>query len=318
VGSAEGPDGEPGLAVVRYLSNGMPDPTFGGGDGTVVVGGRDRFAGCTRGDAVARLPDGKLVVVGADGCGYEAGGVEALAVRLDASGDLDASFAHDGVRTVDFGQCGGATDVAVQTDQRMLISRVDGGCYETASPFRIARLDPDGSLDTSFGRRGRQRVGFALPRAGALAIALDARERIVLGGFAAPREGPHQDRYHVAIARLRPDGAPDRRFGDGGTTIAGIAHGRSAIASGVLSLRGGDLVVTGTLYTTSGDAAGFALAAFTSRGTLKRSFGTGGVRIVRFHNPAASAEDLAQDQSGRIVTVGQAGTRVAVARLRAR
>ena len=316
VGSAEGSDGESGLAVVRYLAGGAPDPTFGGGDGAVVLGGDGRWAGCTQGEAVARQPDGKLVVVGSDGCGGEAGGVQVVAVRLDASGELDASFAHDGVRTFDFGHCGGATDVAVQTDMRLLISGIDGGCYEETGPFRIARLDSDGTFDTRFGRGGRQRVGFALPRAGALAMALDARDRIVLIGFAGPRGDSGRDR--VALARLKSDGVLDRRFGDGGTTTAEFAHGRSSIASDVVPLRGGGLVVAGALYTTSGDAAGFAVAAFTSRGALKRSFGTGGVRIIDFQNRGTSAEALAGDQRGRIVSVGQTGTRIAVARLRAR
>ena len=133
----------------------------------------------------------------------EAGGVQVLAARLDASGALDPSFARDGIRTFDFGPCGTATDVAVQADNRVLISGLDGGCYEETSPFRVARLNADGTFDTGFGRQGRRRIVFGFPDARALAMTLDARERIVLAGSAGATESSRRGHDRFALARLR-------------------------------------------------------------------------------------------------------------------
>ena len=315
VGAAAEADGEGGVAVARYLPNGTPDPAFGGGDGTVVLGGRERFAGCTGAGALAQQADGKLVVVRVrTDAGGEAGGVEVLAVRLDASGALDPSFARDGIRTFDFGRCR-------DSDSRCGPGgwpRADLGCGRRVLRGNqpVTRRPPQRRRNLRHQLRAQRTPAYRLRLPGnrALAMTLDARERIVLAGSARPEHGP--DRF--ALARLRADGALDRRFGVRGIVTTEIARGRDAIASSVLPLAAEELLLGGGLYAKSGDSAGFTVAAFTSRGALKRSFGDGGVRTVRFPDRASAAAALAGDPDGRIVAVGQTGTRAAVARLRAR
>src|SRR5262249_3024760 len=86
--------------------------------------------------------------------------------------------------------------------------------------FAVARLNPDGSLDTSFDGDGKQTVAFDLGFSNsdtANSLAIDPQGRIVLVGCGQRRHGD----YDFAVARLNPDGSLDTSFdGDGKQTVA--------------------------------------------------------------------------------------------------
>jgi uncharacterized delta-60 repeat protein len=74
----------PNFRVVRYLTNGDLDPTFGSGG--IVTGP----AGLVNGNGIALMPDGRIIVGGATS---EAGAPSMFrVVRYDASGVLDPDF----------------------------------------------------------------------------------------------------------------------------------------------------------------------------------------------------------------------------------
>src|SRR6266850_3294452 len=93
--------------------------------------------------------------------------------------------------------------VVVQPDGKILI----GGGFSTLSPNggaavtrnRIARLNPDGALDTAFNPNANGDVN---------AIALQADGKILVGGFFTTVGGQTRNR----IARLNPDGTLDTAF----------------------------------------------------------------------------------------------------------
>ena len=98
--------------------------------------------------------------------------------------------------------------VVVQLDGKILI----GGSFTTLSPNgggavtrnRIARLNPDGTLDTAFNPNANSDVN---------AIALQADGKILMGGFfttLSPNGGAPVTRNR--IARLNPDGTLDTTF----------------------------------------------------------------------------------------------------------
>jgi uncharacterized delta-60 repeat protein len=290
-----------GMGVARYLPDGSLDPSFGGGDGVVIVRKRRVLEECPVARSVAPTPDGGLVLAGSTGCGGEAGGMAVAVVRLTADGALDASFARGGVRTFDFGHCATANAVALQRDGKIVVGASDGGCYERRSPFRVARLNPDGSTDASFGRRGRVRVDFERGQSGVLERALDSRDRMLLAGAA-------DDRF--AVARLTRDGRLDARFGTGGKLLSDIARGRNAIPAAIVPARRGRFVVAGTVYTRSGDAERGVVVIYRSNGAPARS------ATLSFPGGKSDISDLAVDRHGRLVAAGAAGGDFAVARLR--
>ena len=100
-----GDDGNGDFAVARFRPNGLPDFTFGGGDGkaTFDLGGVDIATG------VVIQPDGKIVVVGYTDANT-AGNNDIAAIRIFADGSgFDPSFNKNGKQTIAY-DIGGKLD----------------------------------------------------------------------------------------------------------------------------------------------------------------------------------------------------------------
>jgi uncharacterized delta-60 repeat protein len=71
--------------------------------------------------------------------------------RLNSDGSLDSSFENDGKQTIDFGASGDYLhSVAVDGQSRIVVAGYSSQSG-TSSDFAMARLNSDGSLDSSFG-----------------------------------------------------------------------------------------------------------------------------------------------------------------------
>jgi len=125
------------FALARFNLDGSLDTSFGGGDGKVTtdITGHD-----DRGTSLIQQADGKLVVAGRGNDNF------ALA-RYTLDGTLDSSFGSgDGKVTTDFA---GRSD-----ESYSLIQQADGKLVVAGrgnNNFALARYNPDGTLDTSFG-----------------------------------------------------------------------------------------------------------------------------------------------------------------------
>jgi uncharacterized delta-60 repeat protein len=210
VAAGYGGPGSDGV-VTRLNPDGLPDSSFDGdGRATFDFGGSDYI------DAIARQPDGKLVVLG----WTAAGGM--WLVRLNVDGSPDASFDGDGRKplepaTGDFGY-----DVLVQPDGKLVL--IGGG---VGSGFLVSRLTPDGSFDEGFAdREGITAINFGasdsdFPNGGAV---LQANGKIVVAGYS--KTGTSSQ---IVVARLQPGGELDTTFSSNGqqtlpgTTAWGVA-----------------------------------------------------------------------------------------------
>ena len=163
------------FGLVRYLSNGTVDTTFGT-NGLVITdidGGRD-FA-----YSALLQPDGKIVAAGTAQDG-SLGDYDFALARYNANGSPDTSFGGDGTVVTDFnaGEDYGY-DVVMQPNGKLIVAGyVDNG---SGSDFALARYLPGGSLDTGFGSAGRVITDLGGVDLGlALALLLDGR--LILAG----------------------------------------------------------------------------------------------------------------------------------------
>jgi uncharacterized delta-60 repeat protein len=231
-----GPGSASSFALARYEESGARDPSFG-------RNGRVRTPLGENGGsafAVAIQPNGKILVAGFRETRH--GHTEGLLIRYLPNGAIDRDFgSHGEVRfaTRHRGQTK-LHDIAVLANGKILIA---GGFHDD---FMLARLLPDGRLDSSFGG-GDGRVltdvnGSAYcpsdqcAHANSLAL---SHGRIVLGGNAADTRN---DQF-MAVTRYRLDGRLDRGFGQGG--IARFRRGNYLTAEHMVVLHDGRIVLAG-------------------------------------------------------------------------
>jgi uncharacterized delta-60 repeat protein len=269
----------PGSAIA---APGALDPSFGsGGEVTTDFGGSDSA------QAVAIQSDGKIVAAGLSGSG------DFALVRYNPDGSPDSSFGNGGTLTTDFGGFDAASALAIEPDGRIVAAGRSG-----SGDFALARYNPDGSLDPSFGSGGKLTTDFGGFDA-AFGVALQSDGKIVAAGQGGSS-------FDFALARYNPDGSLDASFGTGGKLTTDFAAFEAATAVAIQP--DGKIVTTGS--TSSGD---FALVRYNVDGSLDASFG-GGIVATNFGFSSAFGGALAIQTDGKIVAAGRAGTDFLLAR----
>jgi len=181
VGSANDPASYYDFAAVRYLNNGTIDETFGT-SGTVTTDFGDQ--NFDRARSAVLLPNGKIIAAGF--AISQGGGVQNFAVaRYTKDGVLDNGFSNDGKQQITFDNCcQSANQVLLQPDGK-IITVGYANTEDSDSDFLLARLNPNGSLDSTFGVAGKVRTSFGDLNGGANGAALQQDGKIVAAGFQA-------------------------------------------------------------------------------------------------------------------------------------
>ena len=277
------------FALARYNADGSLDGSFGsGGVVSTSVGTNYAYA-----SAVALQSDGKIVVAGY--ANDSSGNQRFALVRYNSDGSLDTSFGSHGQVMLNFG---GSYDIAqavtIQSDGKILIA---GYGYNGSTLAELARLNTDGSLDSSFGTGGMVTTNFG-NNSGSLfyAAAVQSDGKIIAAG---------QNGSQIALARYTSNGSLDSSFGSGGAVVTSVAGSNYPRSVAVQS--DGKIVVGAENYTSNGS---FEVVRFNSDGSLDTSFGSGGSVTTAFTDGATShnASGLALLSSGQIVVGGVGGT----------
>jgi uncharacterized delta-60 repeat protein len=273
------------LAPSAGAAGGDLDPTFGtAGLVTTDFESRDDF-----GVGAALQPDGKIVVAG-NSAVFGPFNVDFALARYNPDGSLDSTFGSGGTVRNDFGtSIDAATDVVVLADGKVVAAGVSGG------NFAVARYNPDGSLDATFGSGAPATADFgAFDQANALILQADGK--LVCVGFSADQ---------FALARFTGDGSLDTTFGTGGkvtTDFGSFDQGFDAAGTA-----DGKIVATGR----TGD--NFALARYDANGALDASFGSGG-KVTTDLGGSDLPSAVAIDALGRAVAAGTSSGDFALAR----
>ena len=270
-------------------------------DGKILVGGNFTMLGGTPHNRIGRLNvDGTVDTTFSNTAGADNGIVRAIAVqangqiivagsfttlnggnvcndigRLNANGTFDASFSAGANNEVD--------SVVVQTNGTIQTILV-GGAFTTiggALRNRIARLSPNGAVDTTFN------PGTGADDGQIVSVAVQADGKVLAGGYFTSFNGS----THNYIVRLNANGTLDSGFVDPAAnsfmnTIALQADGKIVVGGGF------------TLFgTTTGRNH---IARLNTNGTLDPAFdpnATGTVGHCRFNRGAGGRQDF----SGRLV-----------------
>ena len=116
--------------------------------------------------------------------------------RYNPNGALDATFGTGGKVTTDFaGDTDRAFAVALQTDGRIVAAGETTTGYR-GEDFALARYNPNGALDATFGEGGQVTTDFAGDTDRAFAVALQTDGKIVAAG-----EAKTQTKEDFALAR---------------------------------------------------------------------------------------------------------------------
>jgi uncharacterized delta-60 repeat protein len=289
------------FSMLRYNSDGTLDPGFGTG-GKVLTDfiGDDEVA-----TAIARQPDGKLVVAG---YAYLSGSQNNFAVaRYNSDGSLDNTFNSDGKFLVDFNLTSDfANAIAIQADGKIILA----GTVDESSPIQyyigLTRLNPDGSLDNTFGSGGKVTInpGNDITWVGALAIQPDGK--IVVAGETGSSANPD-----CMVFRFNSDGAPDNSFGSAGMVTTDI--NACSNAGYALAIQADNkIVVVGLVYDAGFTSSDIAVVRYNDDGSLDNTFGSGGILIREIGSGFATASSVVLAPEGKIVIAGSTDSDEAV------
>jgi uncharacterized delta-60 repeat protein len=276
------------FCVARLRTNGALDTAFGpGGRRVIDFGGDDESV-----YGAALQPDGKIVLAGDSD-------LRVAVARLNPNGSLDTTFAGDGKKLFRWGALSRASAVLVLPNGKILLAGFSG---PEGGDMKVARLNPDGALDTTFGSGGKASVDFGGDDFG-LAMARQANGRILVAGRSSAGG--------AVVARLRTNGTLDPDFdGDGRVTLPG-----GGSASAVLVQRDRRIVVVGN----ANSSATMTVTRLKPNGSPDTTFDGDGTATIDFGSLADLANDAVLQPDGKIVVAGytQADEDVAVARINA-
>jgi len=268
------------FCVVRLNANGTLDASFATG-GKVFTSVRDFDDTAT---GVALQADGKIVVAGF--CAASASttmSIEDCVVRYTSGGVLDTSFSGDGRLIVR--PSGVVIPVTVYGRANSLVIAADGKIVVAGSSttfpdanLRIARILPNGTLDTSFSTDGIVTVSPASGWIVAQSVAIQPDGQLLVAGTRVGGcGGPSQC---VMAMRFTDAGVPDTAFGNAGTVlIDGSAIG-FYLAHSVALQSDGKILLSG--YASIAGEIKFAYARLHGDGTVDQSFASNGIGTTGF------------------------------------
>ncbi len=283
------------MAFACYNPDGTLDLSFNG-TGIMTY---DFGAGNDKVNKLVEQPDGKIIAVGdaIDAIGT----TNTMAImRINPDGTFDNAFGSEGKVNIHFNTPASRCNaVLLQPDGKIVL----GGMTEGAIIYKmaIARLNSDGSFDTSFSGDGMQTTVIFGRSEYITALALQPDGKIVASGGTILSGGSNQGNF-VAV-RYLSNGTLDSSFSADGVVNFFVSN--SSIALDMLLQPDGKILMGGYAGV-SGSGQDFAMARLLSDGTLDAEFGTAGIMTT----PVSTANDwifaLQLQPDGKILGIGDA------------
>jgi uncharacterized delta-60 repeat protein len=284
--------------LVRYNTDGSLDTSFGT-NGVVSTTLGDLYQQ-TQASSVALQSDGKLIVTGYGTYYGSSVVVRSFVFRYNTDGSLDTSFGASGKTEINVSTFSDTiNDVAIQSDGKLVLAVL------TSEHF-LARLNADGSLDTSFGNSG---YATGLTQGKTIKqIALQSDGKIITVGTTSIDSVPATQEV-FCLSRHTKDGVLDSTFGSSGYTITSL-NALSLSAYALAIKPDNAILAAGSSYSEDENQKYYhvALAAYNANGSLDSSFGSGGVATVSGSANYDVAYAVAVQSDGKVVAAGVTDT----------
>jgi uncharacterized delta-60 repeat protein len=241
-----------GMLIARVTAEGRLDTTFGQNGLAPLV---------APANSIILEPDGKILAISGPAGNTESTPlplmsieffpVDSTIVRYSDDGSLDTSFGTLGRRASIVGisgallQSNGQT-VAVGAIVSKTIVNIPGQSLTFETAFAVARYNPDGGIDDTFGSEGAVITSFgSAPFAFPSSVAIQSDGRIIAAGEASGS---------FALARDTSTGFLDTSFGSSGTVLTSIGPSTSKNTAGIVAVAldaEGRLVAVGNVLETT-------------------------------------------------------------------
>lgn len=274
-------------ALIRLNNNGTLDSTFGN-NGKVISDFGDYEH---RGFAVIVQPDGKIVQLG------NLRHIISLFTlsRFNADGSLDSTFGINGrvfSDTFDFGECNA---LEIQPDGKLIFAgRVRNETTIGSTDWGVARYNPDGSIDNTFGENGW--VFFDLEQGSESAAWLEMQPdgKLLITG----RVDNNTQNRNFWLLRLNSDGSLDDTFGINGKISTDIGYDEFGVVT--LLVPEQKILLCGWIFD---DYTSLGLVRYNYDGSVDTTFGDNGKIITPVLYGGVSYSGLIQND-GKIVYSG--------------
>lgn len=273
------------------------DPTFGN-DGLVLHELSPEYNG--GGPIPVEDANGRLLVID------QTGGLGEIVVRrFTPSGQLDTSFGAKGQVIIDYWTEYEFVNDAAIDDEGRLVMVGQGYSYFLPEGYQwlVLRMNPDGTLDDSFGSGGVvEMIPFGdLDWAGdydyVASVDIDSKGRIVFGGVAQWPFSPVK--LFAAVGRLTTSGSLDPSFGGGEIVI--LTTDIELSPGGHMAVDSADRIV-GAVTVVQPDGSRVAgIYRLTTSGAIDQNFGSGGSTLVE--ELPGDVADVVIDDQGRILVL---------------
>ena len=222
-------------------------------------------------------------------------------------GHLDASFANHGrfVKTVATGGGGGtpkdgAVTVRPLSNGEFIVA--DWADRPGSRDFAILKFHANGTFDKHFG--GGDGIVYTDFNGGLDypdGIAIDSKNRIVVGGCVGPSAGAGC--YDFGVARYTPAGKLDTSFGGGDGRVNTDFNGGNDYGNGLVLMPNGDIAVAGSVQGPGSGPTTFGIAMYTPAGALDPAF-SGDGRESGLGPTGTGAQGVAVTPDGKLTLVG--------------
>lgn len=277
-------------ALSRYNPDGTLDPTFGNGGKVITVANvRESAAG------LLILPNGKIMISGSIDLPSSSNSSFAL-LRFNADGSVDSTFGNGGLVTTNIGiDDDRAYSIALQSDGKIVAAGRRGIQFYPSEQRKgnvaLARYNPDGSLDTTFGNGGIVINDFGQGlESYAIELIIQPDGKLVIAG---------ESSYRFLVARYNSDGTLDSTFGDSGHAFGNFSSNWDGATDAALQPDGKIILVGWSVLNSPYDS--FAMARFNSDGSLDQTFGNGGKVLIPNEG---DLEAVALQSDGKVIALG--------------